>query len=72
MTRGQLERIRELAEQGDLSGLWEKLGVSEVHEMLAIMDDAIKLAAKAMTGGNITRADVDRMSALCKLIGHEP
>ena len=40
--------------------------------LLDLLDESIKLAAKAMTGGNITSNDSARMSELCRLIGHEP
>jgi hypothetical protein len=44
----------------------------ELVRVRAERDEAIRLCAKAMTGGNITHADSNRMSDFCKLIGYEP
>lgn len=81
LSRAMVLRIRRLIADGrdnDLAtALFERVatpGVSRnrLEDLVVVMDVAIKLAAKAMTGGNITRDDTVVLSNLCTLIGHEP
>lgn len=71
MTKENLDHIRKALEHGDVSRLLDLMTENAV-DLVAELDAAVKLAAKAMTGGNITREDGATLSRLCKLIGHEP
>jgi hypothetical protein len=72
ITPAIMARLHKYAARGDETSMAEVLHDGGLTELLGIADDAIKLAAKAMTGGNVTTNDVRRLDALCKLIGHEP
>lgn len=45
---------------------------TEVTLLRAERDEAIRLCAKAMIGGDITHNDGKLLSDFCKLIGYEP
>lgn len=69
-----MARLRKYAVRGDDVSIGEVLGDGDrgLSEIVMLFEESVKLCAKAMTGGNITREDSARMSALCKMIGHEP
>ena len=72
LTPALMARLRKYVKNGDETSFCEVLGSGGHAELLKLAEDAIKLAAKAMTGGNISREDVARLDQFCALIGHQP
>lgn len=71
ITPAIMARVRKYAKSGDTFSIFEILD-EDILELVAAFETSVKLCAKAMTGGNITRDDTATMSRLCGMIGHEP
>jgi hypothetical protein len=72
MTRSDYLLLRLCIADGDLEALFRIMNLRTMSELVDQLDAAIKLAAKAMTGGNIDRADNQALGEMCQLIGHKP